>query len=539
MTQENAPRPISSELLPKPKVETEERKRRSRIVNHARDFLMHVGTLVRQLRVHAPTNNSVRHQIETTEEAIHSMRRDGESISMVFAEGHTFVNGVWVRATRMMWDHAVSMTESLAKLGSRGMTIDPSMDTQSLLKLSDTLRQATDNPNFALPDDFQIPGLKLIPLSETDSIKSGRAQVRENAYNIVREGVMVLSNEEIRRLDLFMRRRQRGLVLRLVQLAEESTEDLLALTTIRDPTLPTGTHGLMVTIFAIGLGRLLGLSRRDLVRLGTVALNHNLGESFIDEEVFARPRDLNPTERRVVETHPLAGMRHILHHYGIERPMIERALASAEHHIHWDGKGGYPFPTWSHTHPFARIIAISDEFNALISPRPHRDPFPPDQALKLVVRHSEDKLDPVLVRSFVGLVGRYPPGSVVEMDTGEWGVVLGPGEGATPLQRPRVLIISDDDGFEIDDIYVVDLGERHARRRAWLRTIVRTRSPQGLERNVSAYLLADRIEMPPAKLDLDEFANRNIEREMSLMRVEDDDALPSMDDLIPDPFADS
>ncbi|MEL6180444.1 MAG: hypothetical protein AAFS10_15905, partial [Myxococcota bacterium] len=318
----NVRRPVSSELLPKPKENTEERKRRTRIVNHARDFILNVGTLVRLLRLHAPTNTSVRNQIAVTEDAIHALRHDGETISMVFAEGHTFVNGVWVRATRMMWDHALAMTQSLYRMNARGMTIDPSMNTPSLLELSNLLLQASTNPKFEPPEELDIPGLKLIPLSETDSLKTGRAQVRENAYNIVREGVMVLSQEEIRRLDLFMRRRQRGLVLRLVQLAEESTEDLLALTTIRDPTLPMGTHSLMVTIFAIGLGRLLGLSRRDLVRLGTAALNHNLGESFISEQLFARERELTANERRAVETHPLAGLRHVLHHYGVERPML-------------------------------------------------------------------------------------------------------------------------------------------------------------------------------------------------------------------------
>ena len=166
--------------------------------------------------------------------------------------------------------------------------------------------------------------------------------------------------------------------------------------------------------------------RRDLIRLGVCALNHNVGEALLPDGLLAAERKLKPEERAHLEQHPLLGFQHLVGEYGFEIPIIERALASAEHHLAFDGRAGYPLIGHEPPHVFSRIIAIADVFNGLSSERPHRASFPPDQSMKLVTRASGKRLDPQHVRLFLRKVGRYPPGSLVELDTGEYGVV-GPG----------------------------------------------------------------------------------------------------------------
>jgi len=72
------------------------------------------------------------------------------------------------------------------------------------------------------------------------------------------------------------------------------------------------------------------------------------------------------------------------------------------------------------------------------------------------------------------------------------------------MVRPRVLLISDEDGFELAMPLAVDLGERHPRRRAWLRTIARTRDPGKMGINVPLFFFGDRLEVEPGRLDADE-----------------------------------
>lgn len=483
-----------------------DRERRRRVVAVTRRFLTHLGSLVRQLAVHDPRNAAVKAVLDDLGRDAFELGRTADVTAIVFAEGHTFVNGVWVRTTARAWDSAQFLTSTLARMGARGVRFFAGVGTGQLLHLTQRLREAAnwkeDRPEEL--EDIGIDGIELILLPDDDKDEDGsRVKFRKRAVELLEEGMLAGDPGRLANLDVYLRRRQRALALRLVQMAEETPEDLLMLTAVRDATITSIAHNLMVAILSIAIGRLMDFRRRDLVRLGVCALSHNVGETLLPPELFALERKYTDAELALARQHPLMGMAHLLEEFGFEVPIVERALASAEHHLHFDG-GGYPQIGLHQPHIFARIIAVADVFNALASPRPQRGEFPPDQAMKLVNRKAMAQLDPLVVRVFVRLVGRYPPGSLVELDTGEFGVVLGPGQGLKPLIRPRVLLLTDPEGFELDMPVLCDLGERHERRRAWLRTIVRTRDPKNMAVPVSRYLMADRIESVPGRMDIDD-----------------------------------
>jgi HD-GYP domain-containing protein (c-di-GMP phosphodiesterase class II) len=467
--------------------------------------LTHLGSLVRQLAVHDASNTAVQQVLNELVRDVFELRRTASTLAIVFAEGHTFVNGVWVRSTGRAWESSVFLTETLLKLGARGVRIGDDATAEELLTLTQLLREsANKSESVQRGEDIGIRAIRLIPKDDKDESEadSERAKFRKVAVEVLEEGMLSLDGAS-GSLDVFLRRRQRALVLRLVQLAEETPEDLLVLTAVRDASMSPVAHNLMVTILSVALGRLMDFRRRDLVRLGICALSHNVGETLIDASLNGRERKLTDEERAKAQQHPLLGMAHLLEHFGYEIPIVERALASAEHHLSPDG-GGYPEIGHDDPHAFSRIIAVADVYNAFVSPRPHRNAFPPDQAMKLVNRRSVKQLDPLFVRQFTRLVGRYPPGSLVELDTNEYALVLGPGRGLKPLVRPRVLLLTDAEGGELAKPVITDLGERHLRRKAWLRTIVRTRDPSKLAAPVSRYMLADREEPPQGKMDTED-----------------------------------
>ncbi len=478
-----------------------DRARRREIARKARDFLIHLDTLGRLLSIHDAGNTAVREALQRLSADVSALQADGQ-VTLVFAEGHTFVNGVWVRASQRAWEAGVTLTRRLEELRARGLVLSEGITPEALLQLSRFVGVDRDKPAADLR--FDLDGTEILPLpSEADRARAGRSAERARAAEIFREGMLTIGREDLRKLDLYMRRRQRALVQSLVQLAEDSPEELLALTAIRDPRLPESAHSLTTAILCIAMGRLIGLGRRSLMRVGVAALGHNLGEALIDQAIFDLPRPLDPEERRELERHPLLGMGYQLTHHGFSPAALDRAVVSAEHHLRWDGAGGYPFRSGHSPHLFSRMIAVADVFDALCTSRPHREAYTPDQAIKLVRRMAGGQLDPDLVSVLLHLVGRYPPGSLVELDTGEWAIVLGPGAGATPLKRPRVLLIADEDGFTIPRPIAVDTGERHRRRRAWLRTIVRALDPRRTQLEIPPLLFADRIDNPPVKLDHD------------------------------------
>ncbi len=485
----------------------DERQQRAQVVQHAREFLMHLDALGRQLTLYDPGNAAVRRTLERLIADVRALQAETGEIALAFADGHAFVNGVWVRANRRTWEAAVNLTDRLGRLDSRGLVLEEGVADQVILSLA----QLLNNPSQGHDIDAlearadALDGVRLLPLpSDADRARMGRGAAREDAVDLFREGLLAVADQDLADLDLFLRRRQRALVKRLVALCEESPEEALALTAMRDPCLPPQAHSLLVCIYAVALGRQLDLSRRTLIRLGVAALSHNLGEALVDSDLFAANRELSPGERDELEAHTLRGALHVVTHHGLAAPALERALASLEHHLHHDGRGGYPFKTNRPAHLFSRIIAVADVFDALSQDRPWRQAWAPDQAVKLVMRRAGRQLDPVLVRAMVKLIGRYPPGSLVELDSGAWAVVLGPGAGLRPLERPRVLLISDDDGQRLPTPVAADLGERHPQRRAWLRTIARTRDPKRLGEPVVRILFGPRLETPPGRMDIDE-----------------------------------
>lgn len=479
-----------------------DRARRREIGNLARSFLIKLDALTRLLIVHDSSNDAVRKVLEAIATDLDSLHEQDGDLAIVFAEGHAFVNGVWVRSTRQAYGAVRLLSDGLEDLEGRGIMLEKAAGLRGIIELAKLLRASrrtmSDEERRNAARD--LSGIKLIPLTQVEEVRVGS---RGHTLRLLYDGIETLSRMELANLDLYLRRRQRSLVRTLVQLAEEDPEALLSITAIRDPLMPQSAHTLMVTIYAVAMGRSMDLGRKDMMRLGVAALNHNIGESTLPVELFRQKRKLMRHERESLEHHPLLGLKHLLVHYGYGAPSVERAIVCAEHHVHWDGSGGYPFASHEARHPFSRIVAVADVFDALCSDRPHRLGYPPDQAVKLMMRQSGRELDPVFCRGLLRLVGRYPPGSLVELDSGEWAIVIGPGTGATPLLRPRVLLITDVDGIEYPKPIVVDLGERHPRRRAWLRTIARTRDARRLGVRPPRYLLADRVEVPPVRLDHD------------------------------------
>lgn len=495
----------SEEAIVETALVREDRERRRKVHAQAKLWLQHFGSLVRQLGVHDAMNTAVQAVLDPLLDSLRHLSEERHAVTFVFAGGHSFCDGVWVRCTGRAWETAGLIAQQLERMGARGFATEAEADASTLLALARAIRDTSRRPRGAPVTpigEMQIPGLRFLPVEEERDDDTARSKFRRQAFELLDEGLRTTDRAAQAKMDIFTRRRQRSLVLRLVQLAEESPEDLLLLTTLRDPSLPATAHIVMVTILAIALGRMMDLRRRDLVRLGIAALSHNVGETALPVELLSNARELTPEERVRLESHPLAGARLLLDRYGVEPQIAERALASIEHHRWVDG-GGYPRLVRHESHAFARIIAVADVFDALCQARPFRESYPPDQAIKLVGRFAGAHLDPVLVRTLLRMVGKFPPGALVELDTGEYALVLGPGRGAQPLNRPRVLLLTDDEGYELDTFLVVDLGERHPRRRAWMRTVMRARDPRRLGQPVSAYLLADRVEKPPERLDLD------------------------------------
>ena len=159
-------------------------------------------------------------------------------------------------------------------------------------------------------------------------------------------------------------------------------------------------HARRVAYYSSLLAHRLCLSAEDHEHLRIGAFLHDLGKVGIPTELLLRPRQLEPEEIAVVQTHPEIGARLI-------RPLaIPAAIAAAirHHHEWWDGSG-YPDGLAQEDIPLsARIIGVADTFDAMSSERPNRPALERSEVLARLCRHAGHQFDPDLVKEFLAIL---------------------------------------------------------------------------------------------------------------------------------------
>jgi HD-GYP domain-containing protein (c-di-GMP phosphodiesterase class II) len=160
-----------------------------------------------------------------------------------------------------------------------------------------------------------------------------------------------------------------------------------------------GAHLHHIQHFSRALALELGLSRRDADEIADAAMLHDVGKANVPDAILKKPGPLSPAERRAMQGHTIVGDRLLTENSEFE---VARQVARW-HHERWDGTG-YPDRLAGSRIPFpARIVAVADVFDALISKRPYKDAWAPQHALAELRRLSGSHLDPEVVQAFVQL----------------------------------------------------------------------------------------------------------------------------------------
>jgi HD-GYP domain-containing protein (c-di-GMP phosphodiesterase class II) len=267
------------------------------------------------------------------------------------------------------------------------------------------------------------------------------------------------------------------MVQSMVDTLVEDESLFLGLSTIKDYDDYTYTHSVNVAVLSLCLGNRIGLSRNSLEDLGICALFHDLGKVEIPLEILGKAGELNTGEWRTMEKHPLASVRQILRLNATHDLKSKIMLAPFEHHIKFDLTGYPRIHSKRRISLFGRILHITDVYDAITSPRPYRPTsLSPDKALCAMLEGSGADFDPVLLKVFATMLGTYPVGSLLELDTGEIGIVadypLGSG-GA----KPRIILLMKEHDGKLRKGDMVDLAEKDPTSGAYLRNVMKSTNP--------------------------------------------------------------
>lgn len=284
-------------------------------------------------------------------------------------------------------------------------------------------------------------------------------------------------------------RKARRLAQTIVDLVHEDTSLMIGIATIRDYDDYTYTHSVNVALLSTCLGRHVGLSEIALEHLTVCGLFHDLGKVEVSKEVLLKQGELSTEEWGKMRRHPLIGVRKILRLNASQALRSRIIRGPFEHHLNPD-MTGYP-----KTHFMQKlsllgmILRIADVYDALTAERAYRPrAFTPDEALRKMWGESGKSFNPILLKSFIHMMGIYPIGSIVELNDGRIALVMDyPDE--SPKALPLLLLLVDDGNGVLTRGEMIYLSEQVVKESAPRLKIVRGIKPSRLGVQVAQFFL--------------------------------------------------
>ena len=250
----------------------------------------------------------------------------------------------------------------------------------------------------------------------------------------------------------------RKIIDSLAKLVGGDRTSLLALTALKKYDNYTFTHMVNVSVLAMAQARGLNLQGTLLREFGFAALMHDIGKVNTPQDVLNKPDKLTKEEFDIMQRHVVDGA-HILRRTP-EMPALAPVVAF-EHHLRQD-LSGYPANIGHRNlNLCTQIVSIADVYDALRSNRVYREGLPSDRIKSIMSKKDDPAFNPKLLRRFINLIGLFPIGTLVRLNTDAIGVVTH--EHPTDPFRPQVRVVRDKDGGELDESMLVNTWEPDGR----------------------------------------------------------------------------
>jgi len=480
---------------------TEVIEKRERIVD---SFLLEKGReLVKQLyasmktaQIYDPNNDMFLKQSRALMNVVSDiLEREGE-VQLKFKGGHIFVNEVRLRFDFEGYAASRSLLDESFSYMIQSITVEPKVDQRELDEFVCLFLHVDPEEGdafAALQNRLQEAGIEHIKLGELvskdeDSSKE-RGKRKEEAKRTFFQAVAVIKDvtgyvETGKVVPVVKLKR---VVQKLVDRIIEDEETFLGFTAIKTFDEYTYVHSANVCVLSILFGLRLGLDRKRLSQLGFAALFHDVGKVKLPHDLITKPSEFDENDWGMIRKHPIFGALSLL---GIRSPdeYCQRAIIVAfEHHLNLDLSGYPEIKKPRDLNLFSRVVSIADAYDAMTSGRVYlKSAISPDEALKKMLYRQDIFYDPVLLKVFINVVGVYPVGTLVFLNTGELGLIfkINPDDVARPLVR----IIANKQG-EIESPVEVDLREKDETTGECPRHIVQSLDPSRYKIDLSRYFL--------------------------------------------------
>lgn len=215
------------------------------------------------------------------------------------------------------------------------------------------------------------------------------------------------------------------------------------------------THSVNVSVLMAGLASALGYSKERILQAGIGGILHDIGKVRLSERLTSKKGVYTRQEMELIRMHPQFGLE-IIQQCNRDIPDRSR-MVIAQHHERINGSGFPKQLKGERIEEMAQICAIADTYDQLTTESPIRSACLPQEALALIFQGSDEEYPRRFVEHFTKLLGIYPVGSFVKLESGEMGVVVKINRKS--LLLPKVMILFQADGRLISVPYIRDLSD--------------------------------------------------------------------------------
>lgn len=445
-------------------------------------------------KIHDPKNDAFQEQGQLLFGSLTHLLQEEEEVSFRVRHSSLLLNGVRMKSSLGTYPIFKSVLEEFRLRELDALAFKPGLTLEELYRFMPIFarRDKKDRSMYArLQADIDAANISHIVLEKASILKSPSNLNRNTAriffLSIVHLKESYKRNQKNEGIKVHTTRR---LMQSIYNHIVDNESFVFGLTNLKNHDEYTLNHSVNVCLLATALGRRLGLNRGELVDLGIAAFFHDLGKLETPLEILNKPAKLSDGEREIMEQHPFKGAEKLVLLKESQRLPLRAIHVAMEHHIKEDLTGYPRYFKKEDVNLFSKIVKVVDFFDAVTTKRVYRTKvFTRAEALSLMLEQSGTEFNPVILKAFVNLMGVFPIGSLVALNTGEMGIVFDLNPDPKLLFRPSVKLITDAAGNKVDG-EIVDLSEMDTETNRYPRTIATALNPHDYGIEVADYFLA-------------------------------------------------
>jgi len=407
-----------------------------------KDFIASLYALIKATFVYDFNNDVVVNLVNRFLQNINNLFQTSNQIEILRYRDYIFFNKVRMRFEIEGYASLQFIEENLKRLWIKSITFLSGLKSNEILNFCALFKYDKDifiqKYNYGGFGSIQVDFLTEQEEIAPEFLKDGE-QIKKTyfkALKVTKNLIQSLWNRQPVDTRSFRR-----VIYTLIDSLSQDEFGLTALTTIKNFDEYTYNHSLNVGVLSLAMGQRLDLERKNLVKLGTAGLLHDIGKVAISKQIIDKPDTLTKEEWELLKRHTLFGVSEIIKTRGLDDVSFASLLTAYQHHWNYNGTG-YPEKLDPKIQPtlYAQIVRICDAYDAMTTSRPYQLlPYLPAVAIRVLWSNVNTYFEPILTKVFIQILGLHPVSSCLELDNGEIAVVLR--QNPAHIDRPIIKIV--------------------------------------------------------------------------------------------------